>query len=164
MSPTQIVVKVSWPSCVSDFEIFCFLSFPMPSTCMLISLIRLRKMRRFASKARRSCMSVSSSNVFERLRYIEVQPNLVSSGNSAQSGVTIPKNLVLSNLNVKLRDDIQITSAALNTDLNPIPFSPMYSPSFCLFDFVLWLMAHIASTLLFVKPSSLQSIRKLLGL
>ena len=75
----------------------------------------------------------------------------------------MPKNFVLSNLKVKLRDEIHTTSAALNTDLKPMPFSPMYSPSVFLSALVLRLMAQIASTLSAVKPVSLQSIQRLPG-
>lgn len=50
----------------------------------------------------------------------------MGAGKAAQIGAIIPSCLLLSNLNEYSPEDIQTRSAALKTDLKPIPFSPAY--------------------------------------
>lgn len=95
---------------------------------------------------------------------MDVHPGSVGSGKSDHMGVIIPNGRVWSNLKVNDRDEIHTTSAALKTDLKPIPFSPMCSLLMVLPLFVLWLTAHMAFTFSAVNPTSLQSIRSLPGL
>lgn len=79
------------------------------------------------------------------------------SGEDIQIGAIMPSCLLLLNLKEYSPEDIQTTSAALKTDLNPIPFSPTYLVVLPTPFLVLWPTRQSASRFEAENLTSLQS-------